>query len=368
MRLRNRAIFFCNGFRKRIVSETADIEEIRNFFDKIVDISALTKPWELGRFEDLINEKHTEIDSWERLEGLLEVEEFDFVLVVGLMGSCGKNILARSLQKHKVKWGILENRSSYTNYFLKSNIERFFRRLKNRFQNYNVFPDVIFSNNPMSLSTTSIFKRPKFIKINHRDYYHLSSDFDYVGGDYFVFLDQALPFHYSVDLSGDRSFYDKDKTKKYYETLNHYLLKVSEVKGLKVCVCLHPNTPSWCLSFFCKDFILKKRVSGIYAKNAKFLVTHFSSATSFGYILNKHMYLLDFPQIMPKLARSNIYKKRYMENLTVQVWPSKSVDSGFSGFANKRQEIVNWLVPTQDARSIISIIKDNINKLKGEKN
>lgn len=358
------AIMFCNGFRKRIVNESGGLEKLKGLFSYFLDASALMKPWESSRFDDVISDPLSLcIANFSQFEIFLREENPQYVLIVGAGGALGLKKIEKLIKRYKIKWGVLENRGDYARKFFERDAmlvpkkRSAFRNFRNKLFSRLPMPDHVFSND-LATKEKFLIDEKSFVFVNHRDYYLASCSKSCDMSKYFVFLDQSLPFHYSKHgkVAESNRFYDKNTKEKYYSTLNAYLEKIYFGTGLTPVICMHPNAPEGedkNFSHFCHTV---RGRTGDYIANADFLVTHNSSSTSYAYLYRKKVILLDFPCLLPKRVRESIKTRGEKERFSVQVWPSSyMVPPLYDSLMENK--IYCWLVPVREKHDLVDKLK-----------
>ncbi len=367
-------VVFCNGLRERIVQESGGLSELLRIFDCLIDASALMKPWECGRYTDYIETTNSYVvKDLEQFRAIILEKKLTHVLIIGLAGSVAITEIARLIQNAGIKWGYLENRGDYAKSFdlynsKNSNLNRFFKKtlgvIKNNIKYLGVRPGFVLTNTTRDGVLCGLGSRPKIFYVNYRDYYCKSNKKLEEDIPYFIFLDQALPFHFSIfgkNLKEDAGFYDQTLAREYVELLVSYLNSLSAETGLRPIMCFHPNSPEWYEKMFPSNIKVVKYQTGDLAQNAKFMVSHFSNSLSYSYIFKKKVILLDIPGRIPEEVQKLIYARSKSEGFPVQVWPSEELYNG--EFPAKLSIIREYLIPNPRSNNLTESIESALSDL-----
>jgi hypothetical protein len=133
----------------------------------------------------------------------------------------------------------------------------------------------------------------KISRIHHYDIDFSNADEESpadVPGDYFVFLDEYLPFH--PDFGGAEN---RINPATYYASLNSYFDRIEKKYRIRFVIAAHPKASYRNNPFDNRTIIFNK--SNALVKNAKCVFTHASTAVSFAVIHEKPLYLVHSDEI-----------------------------------------------------------------------
>lgn len=371
-----KAIFFANGFRKRIVDESGGIEGLDELFDLFVDTSAFMKPWEVQRgFDDLLQHKKlTVLKNEGEIHNLLKKHGIEYVLIVGFDGSLNRKKVSEAINSAGAKYGILYIRKDFQKFLLrksKTNIINSIKKtakalLKNCLakEPLPIPATHYFSNEPKAIGFPEVNTRTKKIIVNYRDYYLSINHQRPLSEKYVVFLDQAFPFHNIENhkIKGAPLFYDDQMTDQYYASLCAYLEKLSKYLGLFVVVCLHPNCPEKYRKFFPNHFKVVRHETGRYAKFAEVVVAHNSTSISLSYIYKRKSVSLALTGVMPEQRINNIRHQSKKLGTVFHNYPKDNIS--FDKISPPKNELIKtFLVPAPQSKCLLTEIKKHLKDL-----
>jgi len=370
-----KAIFFANGFRKRIVDESGGLDGLDELFDFFVDTAAFMKPWEeQSDFDDLLDHrKLVKLTNENKIKSFLENNEIHYALLVGFDGALKKKEVAEAINEAGTKYGILHIRKDFQKFFLrkksqsnksrsilvkiKKAIKAFILRTGKKDETFPA-PLHFISNLPNDKNFPGVNKNTKKIFVNYRDYYLSVNHQRALSEKYAVFLDQAIPFHNLKNhkVKGAPLHYDENMTQKYYTSLSSYLHELSDALGLKIVICLHPNCPEKYRKYYPKDFIVVRHETGRYAKYADIIVTHGSTSISLAYIYNIKAVLLALPEVMTEKTIEKLVYRSEKFGITLHKYPIENIS--FNTITPpKNAAIKNFLVPKPESNCLITELK-----------
>lgn len=160
-------------------------------------------------------------------------------------------------------------------------------------------------------------KQTVFAKCNSGDYEALvKNNVTYeVGGQYFLFLDQYVPYHNDNRLSGLPKIDDK----KYYKSLNSFFSELEKKYGIPVIIAAHPSASTYNISnpFEGRDFYFNKTMA--LAPGSAAILTHFTTAISAAVVYNKPIILLTSDEIISLRPLHNSYIEQFSFELGAPV-------------------------------------------------
>lgn len=308
--MKSNAVIFANGLRKRMILETGGQESLNQNFSYFIGLDAWLKPWDYNRnFEDkIIDKEHFfEFINLKQLDSFLTERNIKNVMLVGFAGSILWRILPliRLISKYQITYFYFDNRidlnkrlksfaSTSPNkheFTLKQKVTRslipflyrkFFglRKPKANLLSHDVFL-------PLSNASTNI-------SIPHREVYRLLYEpAPSNNQDYILYL-------YTATV---RRYENKEDVINMMKIVRRNLSKLQEKYDRKVIVSLHPNNSDFEYEYFNQHFETYKVGSAGLARNAYFIVTHYSIAINFGYVINKPFILA---KVEDGIFRNNI--------------------------------------------------------------
>lgn len=156
-------------------------------------------------------------------------------------------------------------------------------------------------------------KETVFAKCNSGDYESLirNKKTEVVKGDYFLFLDQYIPYHNDYKLSGCDQLSDI----KYYDALNSFFSGLEKRYGIPVVIAAHPSATKYKTKnlfqergiFFNKTMALTPRCRAIIA--------HYTTALSAAVVYNKPVFLLTSDDFISLRPSQNAYIEAFSREL-----------------------------------------------------
>jgi len=374
-----KAVCFVNGFRERIVQESGGLEGLDSLFDIFVDPSSFMKPWELQLYSEdaLSHEKLVEVNSEKEFETLIRKYGITYFLFIGLEYSKKNFDVLKLIASHDAEYGLLNIRQDFYNFFYPFRSSSFSDKLKKIIKYYKSSlsallknmdvpaPVHLFTNDPRVIIYPKMNNNTLVKRINYRDYY-LSANYKKkpMNDKYAVFADQAYTNYrtYENGLVKANKFYTKEKMDLYYELINSYLKKMSEMLDLKIVVCLHPNSPNHLKHRYLDEFIVTKYETGRYAKFADVIATHDSNAVSYGFIYNIKTVMVVLDGAIPLNNIHDIKLKARSLGITIHNWPSNDISFDKMNPPNNL-EITEFFIPNKNSGSLIEEIKDVIKNM-----
>lgn len=374
---RRRLIVFCHGVRKRTLAESGGREALAEHFDCIIDTSAFMKPWEAAQpYTDWV--RGTEILGFEAMsafEEFIQDQDFGYALFVGLERSLERVPVVRSVQQSGASWGILFNRGDLRDLFdgrqychssrrsggMRTRLSRF----QSRWSARGLTPLHLFTHEPSGVDFSDFPKARERVLVNHRDYDALAASRSVISQEVpagIVFIDQALP-HVYRDGPENTKFarhYDEARAQRYYEAVIDYLRAMSELHGMLVTVCLHPNSPTDQASPFAGQFEITKFDTVSAVSSSMIVVTHMSSTTGLCHVLNKPTILLALSgDLMPPKIHSHLERKARNEDLVIHRWPAEPAEL-LPARGAQSERIRNFVAPVPDTPPLASILSSKL--------
>jgi len=140
-------------------------------------------------------------------------------------------------------------------------------------------------------------RKTKFINIHSADYDEYLR-FEKTGSkpliknnDYYVFIDQNLPFHLDFIRNGIKPYVT---SRKYYDSLNKFFDYIEKETQKEVIIALHPNSSN--KHNFKKRTFIHETINLI--KYSKGVIIHSSTAVSFAAIYNKPLCMIETEEIV----------------------------------------------------------------------
>lgn len=361
-----KAALFANGVRERILHETGGRQEVFDYFDFVVDMSRLMKPWESqAGYEDFVQHemKLHSIGELRELEVFLRNTKIKYALLVGADYAKHLTEVTQILRENRARWGYLYNRGDFRSFItfgLGYRLRLMLKSVRNSLQlDPCAYARHYFSNffHPGKFVGVSLLTRK--VKINYRDYYFLQDapappDHD---RDYSVFLDQSPPMY-------DREYYQNTEVvEEYYRHLNEYLSHVSATYSTDIVVCLHPNAPEKLRTYFDPAFRVVRNATASYAKHAKLLVTHYSLAVSFGIMLRKPIVCVSFSDAYPPKCQESVVRFSEILNTSLHQWPDPYGHNSYEiPKRTDNKKLMRVLAPVVEEQVLIDVVKREIDQ------
>lgn len=377
---RKRAIVFCHGVRERTLAESGGRHALASIFDYIIDTSSFMKPWEAVQpYTDWVRgEAALCLQDSRKFSGFLNYERMAYVLFVGLERSQERFEVIRAVQESGAEWGALFNRGDLRDLFegrqydsARARHVGFRDRLSNlrkRWSTRGLVARHLFTHETTCSDFSEFPGAREVVPVNHRDHDALKACM----GDRrkaqsgIVFIDQALPHVYrdGVENSKFARHYDSQRAQRYYAAVVDYLNAMSQIHGLPVTVCLHPNSPSDQDNPFRGHFETTKFETVSAVSSAEIVVTHMSSTTGLCHVLKKPTVLLALSDdLMPQKAHSHIERKARNEQLVIHRWPSDAAGLPTPSPAQSAR-IADFVAPVPDAPLLETTLASTLNALR----
>lgn len=143
-----------------------------------------------------------------------------------------------------------------------------------------------------------------------------------ISGDYYVFLDEYLPYHPDNETVG---YYINPE--KYYEEVNCFLEKIKNKYGCRVIVALHPRANmEISKQKYSSDFELRRFETAELIKDCKFVVAHFSTAISYAALFYKPLILFLTDDLM-KYAEWRDMSDKYSKMFGTAIYNASDSDN-----------------------------------------
>ncbi|MGY6560078.1 MAG: hypothetical protein ACXIT9_12435 [Nitritalea sp.] len=287
-------VIFANGLRKRMINESGGQESLNQNFTYFIGFDAWLKPWDYHRdFQDKLidNQYFLEFTNLDQFRLFLNSKNINCIMIVGLAGSVLWRVLPllRLISDFKIHYFYFDNRIDLNKKLISVTSKRSvsYRDSVKNILSYNVIPCLyrfifrvrkskgcLISHNvylPYVAKTSHIF-------IPHREVYRLLYELSPSSNDdYILYLYTATVRIYS----------SREEVLKMMEIVKDNLLVIQKIYNKKVIVSLHPNNSEYEQKFFSKFFETYNVGSAGLARNAYFIISHYSIAINFGYVINK---------------------------------------------------------------------------------
>lgn len=333
--------------------------DVRAHFDRVIDASGLffrssCRKNELGVATE-------QASSVVFLYFLLRELRDKYVLVYPHSKLITTIVVAWLLRLHEMPWGVVDIKSMYASNVLGLKKRRSPASILVKVKKYAIdllmpSPDHFFTNRK-----NAYFGKTKASLIDTKEYYAWAkgrgslSNIDQSKLPFLAFLDQSIPRKYSIEKSGYRGIFDKDKTQNYYADLNKYLVEASNEYGLNVVVCLHPSARLEDKEWFDERIEVVHLETGTYAANASLIVTHFSNSTAFAHLSGVPLLLLNMKAVMPCQLQNRIDEFSRASGFQVQNWPAPIVELS-QLHAVRNTGVIEFLKPCGRGASLLQSI------------
>ncbi len=112
--------------------------------------------------------------------------------------------------------------------------------------------------------------------------------------DYIVFIDQYLPFHIDLKISGLNKYIDPDD---YYNSLERFFDFLAKKTGMQIIIAAHPRSEYEKKERYFKNYTIIKHKTIELIKNSRLVLLHNSTARNFAILYKKPMLFLTSSKI-----------------------------------------------------------------------
>lgn len=131
------------------------------------------------------------------------------------------------------------------------------------------------------------------------------------GKDYFLFLDQYIPFHNDTCIAGNKPI----DAERYFKSLNEFFDGIEKAYGMPVIIAAHPSAKRYETDnpFNGREYVFNKTME--LASQCRAIITHFTTAISSAVVYNKPSILLSSDELITLRSNQYVYMQALHEEL-----------------------------------------------------